>query len=148
MGPTSGFGKEHENHLSRHILTIPRRGFPLIRGSLRSIAHNFDQQLKIKHKFNNKMNKAGCDRLSLFLNRHWKISICKQKDVLTARAKVINRKEVEDYFTVLGTTMEKKPLFDKPQKLLIGSNVSAVCSGCTKVARLTTTSAKVRKTRP
>lgn len=114
MGPSCTFGKENEDRLSRHILTMQKRGFPLTRDDLRTIAYHFAQQLNIKHKFNNETQKAGYDWLSLFLSRHPEITIRKSEGVSIARATAMSRKEVDDYFNLLETTLEENSLFDKP----------------------------------
>lgn len=117
MGPSSVFGIENERRLSRHILSMQNRGFPLTRDDLRSIAYQFAQQLQIKHKFNNETEKAGYDWLSLFLSRHPEISVRKSEGVSIARATAMNRNEVGDYFDLLEATMEQYSLFDKPANI-------------------------------
>lgn len=86
MGPSCVFGRENEDRLSRHILTMQNLGFPLTRDDLRTIAHHFAQQLKIKHKFYRETEKAGCDWLSFFLSRHPEISIRESKGISISRA--------------------------------------------------------------
>lgn len=117
MGPSSVFGKENEDRLVRHILSMQKRGFPLTRDDLRIIAYHFAQQLKIKHKFNSETEKAGYDWLGLFLSRHPEISIRKSEGISVARATAMNRKEVGDYFNLLEATMEQNSLFDKPANI-------------------------------
>lgn len=117
MGPSCIFGKENEDRLSRHILIMQRRGFPLTRDDLRTIAYQFAQQLNIKHRFNSQVEKAGYDWLSLFLSRHPEVSIRKSEGVSIARTMAMNRKEVEEYFSLLENTLEENNLFGKPANI-------------------------------
>ncbi|KAJ8939885.1 hypothetical protein NQ318_023225 [Aromia moschata] len=93
-GSSCVFGKENENRLSRHILTMQNRGFPLTKDDLRRIAYHFVQQLGIKHKFNSEHEKAGYDWLTLFLSRHPEITIRKSEGVSIARTTAMNRKDI------------------------------------------------------
>lgn len=117
MGPSSAFGSAHENRLSRHILTMQKRGFPLTRDDLRVIAYQFAEQLNLKHRFNREKEKAGYDWLTLFMSRHPEISVRKSEGVSLARTNAMNRNEIDQYFTLLEATMEEHDLFEKPANI-------------------------------
>lgn len=117
MGPSSSMGTDHENRLSRHILTMQKRGFPLTRDDLRKLAYQFAEQLNLKHRFNKQKEKAGYDWLNLFLSRHPEISVRKSEGMSLARTNAMDRNEIAQYFTLLEATMEENDLFDKPAKI-------------------------------
>ncbi|KAG5899055.1 hypothetical protein JTB14_000078 [Gonioctena quinquepunctata] len=81
MGPSSVFGRENEDRLSQHIILMQKRGFPLTRDDLRTIAYQFSRQLKINHKFNHESEKAVSDWLALFPSRHPDIYVRKSEGV-------------------------------------------------------------------
>ncbi|KAB0790336.1 hypothetical protein PPYR_15330 [Photinus pyralis] len=117
MGPGCNFGKENEDRLSRYILNMQSRGFPLTRDDLRTIAFQFAEQMNIKHRFNKEVGKAGYDWLCLFLSRNPQISVRKSEGVSLARTTAMNRKEVDEYFGLLEQIMTDYSLFEKPANI-------------------------------
>ncbi|KAL6258122.1 hypothetical protein P5V15_010041 [Pogonomyrmex californicus] len=68
-------------------------GFLFTRDDLRTLAYNFVNQLKIKHKFNNDIEKAGYDWFYSFLFRHPDISVRKSESLSLARSLYISRQK-------------------------------------------------------
>lgn len=117
MGPSCDFGRENEARLSRHILKMQSKGFPLTRDDLRTIAFQFAEQLNIKHRFNKEIQKAGYDWLCLFLSRNPRITVRKSEGVSLARTAAMNKKEVGEYFDLLEQIMTEHSLFEKPANI-------------------------------
>lgn len=89
----------------QHIKTLQKHGFPLTRNDLRNLAYNFASQLKIKHRFNNEIQKAGYQWVNSFLSRHPEISI-RKAGLSLARSLSMNRQKVNEYFKYLGEILE------------------------------------------
>lgn len=117
MGPDCMLGKDNEIRFVQHLKLMQKRGFPLTRDDLRRIAYEYAVQIGIKHRFNNKAEKAGYDWLTAFLKRNPTISVRKSEGLSVARSQAMNCQEVEEYFELLRTTLEEHKLFDKPSHI-------------------------------
>lgn len=117
MGPTCTLGKKNEESMVNHIKAMQKHGFPLTRDDLRTLAYNFANQLKIKHRFNNDTQKAGYEWLYSFLSRHPDISIRKSESLSLARSLSMNKQKVSEYFKLLDNIFEQNGLFNKPASI-------------------------------
>lgn len=107
MGPSSCFGNENEKKLAAHIRSMQAKGFPLTMDDARKIAYELAEQLKLKHRFNQSIKKAGYDWLHMFLGRNPDIVLRKSEGVSLARTNAMNRSEVNDYFQLLEGVLMK-----------------------------------------
>lgn len=114
LGPDSTFGEFNEKKLVIHIKKMQKHGFPLTIDDIRRVAYHFAEQLKLKHKFNANIQKAGYDWFHSFLSRNRDLSIRKTETVSLARGLGMNRVEVASYFDLLGSVLEENNLFNKP----------------------------------
>lgn len=114
LGPSSVLGEENEKKIATHIKKMQKRGFAPTRNIVRRMAYHLAEQLKIKHTFNRKVEMAGGDWLKSFLRRNSDLSVRKSEGVSLARSRGMNKKDVGDYFELLGKTLEEQQLFDKP----------------------------------
>lgn len=117
LGPTASLGEETERKLVVHIKKLQKNGFAPTRAIVRTMAFQLAEQLKIGHKFNAGKGKAGKDWFSNFLNRNSDLSIRKSEGVSIARARGMNRKDVQDYFKLLSDTLWEKKLINKPSNI-------------------------------
>lgn len=114
MGKPSLLGRENEKKIVAHIKKLQSRGFTPTRDSVRSMAYNLAETLKLKHNFNSETKQAGYDWLTSFLARNSELSIRQSEGVSIARAKGLNKKVVANYFKLLGDVLKDNGLFDKP----------------------------------
>lgn len=114
LGPTSVLGVEVENKLVTHIKKLQSVGFTPCRDSVRSMAYELAERMKIPHKFNKENKKSGYDWLTAFFARHPNLSIRKSEGVSVARAQGMDRKTVSEYFDLLEKVLIENDLIDKP----------------------------------
>lgn len=114
LGPSSILGDKNERKIALHIKKMQKRGFSPTRNIVRRMAYQLAEQLKIKHTFNRNVEMAGEDWLRSFLRRNSDLSVRKSEGVSLARARGMNKKDVADYFELLGNILEEHNLFDKP----------------------------------
>lgn len=82
MGPSSLLGKENEKKLADHNKSMHAKYFPLKIGDARRIAYDFEQQLKLKHRFITKNRLTGYDLLPMFLSSNINNKLRKSKGIL------------------------------------------------------------------
>lgn len=117
LGPSSCLGIDAELKLVRHIKTLQKFGFAPDRDSVRIWAFQLAEQMKIKHKFNKDIGKAGYDWLHSFLRRHPDISVRTAEGISINRATGMNRETVKQYFELLEKVLRENGLFDKPSNV-------------------------------
>lgn len=114
LGPASTLGLEAERKIVSHIHKLQKRGFAPTREDVRSMAFKLAERLGIPHKFNKTTEKAGFPWLTLFLSRNPDLSIRKAEGVSLNRSQGMCRKDVEQYFSLLESTLIELNLLDKP----------------------------------
>ncbi|XP_030767613.1 uncharacterized protein LOC115891305 [Sitophilus oryzae] len=114
LGPPSVLGLENERKIVFHIKKLQKRGFSPTRKIVCHMAYHLAEKLQIKHTFNKESKLAGDDWLRSFLRRNSDLSVKKSEGVSLARARGMNKKDVDAYFDLLGKTLEEHSLFDKP----------------------------------
>lgn len=114
LGPPSCLGDEAENKLVNHILKLQKHGFAPDRDSVRKMAYELAEKLKVKHTFNSDKGKAGYDWLKLFLSRHPEISVRKAEGISNSRATGLCKENVREYFRLLAQILDENNLNDKP----------------------------------
>ena len=89
-------------------------GFGLDTNDVRKAAFCFAEENGIKHKFSKRNQTAGMDWLIAFRNCNPEITLRKAEGLSLNRCRGLNKHDVEQYFTLLGKTLEDLNLFDKP----------------------------------
>lgn len=113
LGPSSCLGIDAELKLVRHIKTLQKFGFAPDRDSVRIWAFELAEQMKIKHRFNKDIGKAGYDWLYSFLRRQPSISVRTAEGISVNRATGMNRETVKLYFELLEKVLRENGLFEK-----------------------------------
>ncbi|KAJ3652633.1 hypothetical protein Zmor_018581 [Zophobas morio] len=117
LGKPPALGKNNEDRLVIHIQKLQTMGFAPSEKTGRTIAYNFAKKLNLEHKFcvqGNSTNMAGTHWFYSFMDRNRELSLRKSEGLSLARAKGMNRQEVEEFYDLLKNTLEKYNLFNKP----------------------------------
>lgn len=114
LGPSSVLGVTNEKRIAAHIQKLQNRGFSACRNSVRSMAFELAEKLKLPHTFNKETKRAGYDWLQSFIIRNSNLSIRKSEGVSVARARGMNRKCVAEYFKLLEKIIIENGLAEKP----------------------------------
>lgn len=114
LGPSSVLGVENEKKIVAHIQKLQNRGFTPCRDSVRSMAFELAEKLKLPHTFNKETKRAGYDWLQSFLTRNPNLSVRKSEGVSVARARGMNRKCVDEYFKLLEKIINENGVAEKP----------------------------------
>lgn len=101
LGFSSVLGTVNEQKIVGHIKKLQAHGFTPCRDSVRSMAFELAEELKLPNKFNKETRKAGYDWLNAFLLRNPILTIRKSEGVSVSRAKGMNKRCVEEYFKLL-----------------------------------------------
>lgn len=117
LGPEGCLGTANEKRLVKHVQKLEKCGFALDRESLRFLAYQFAEKLKIKHRFNRETQLAGYDWLNSFLLRNQEVSIRAAQGLSIARAEGMDRKQVNDFFNLLKDVYTEYNMFVKPSNI-------------------------------
>ncbi|XP_067011045.2 uncharacterized protein [Anabrus simplex] len=101
LGPEGVFGEENEKRLVTHIQKLCSAGFAPDKQTVRRLAYQFAEKLKLGHKFSDKKKMAGPDWLNSFLRRNGELSLQQAEGLSTARALGMNRGSVALFFSLL-----------------------------------------------
>lgn len=94
----------------KDIFKLGDAGFPPNRKSLRMLAYQFAEKLKVKHNFDHENEMAGAAWFKSFIERNPELSIRQGEGLSLARAKGLSRDEVNNFLT-------ENDLLDKPERL-------------------------------
>lgn len=117
LGAKPLLNPQQENDLAVKIIRFAEKGFPLTPKSLRRSVFKFCEALGVPHKFNKVTQLAGKEWFRSFLKRHPNISQRRAQQLNPARAQKLNRYIVDDYFTKLGSLLDRTGLKHRPEKL-------------------------------
>lgn len=101
LGPPSTLGAENEKRLVQHIQRLQRSGFTPDRTTVRRMAFQFAETLKVQHTFNREEGLAGHEWLKSFLRRNQQLRIRGAQDVSLARALRMSKENVSIFFKLL-----------------------------------------------
>ncbi|CAH1999453.1 unnamed protein product [Acanthoscelides obtectus] len=104
--------RTQENDLAVKIIRFAEKGFPLTSKSLRGSVFKFCETLGVPHKFNKVTQLVGKEWYRSFLKRHPNISQRRAQQL-----QKLNRYIADDYFTKLGSLLDRKGLKHRPEKL-------------------------------
>ncbi|XP_045765299.1 chaetoglobosin A biosynthesis cluster protein C-like [Maniola jurtina] len=117
LGKHPIFGFENEKRLVKHILKLGEAGFPPDRRSIRMLAYQFAEKLKLKHKFDHESQRAGNEWCKSFIERNPELAIRQAEGLSVARAKGLSREEVNNFYELLAKVMIDNGLSDKPERI-------------------------------
>lgn len=100
-----------------YIKRLANAGFAPDRSTIRSLAYQFAEKLRIQHKFSKEKEKAGQHWLTSFLERNKDISVRQAEGLSVARAQGMNREEVGAFFKLLEEEMVKHDLTNRPENI-------------------------------
>lgn len=108
------FSPEIEQKIVSHILNLESKLFEITIKELRLLAFELAEGAGIPHNFNRVKKEAGLDWVKGFRLRNKDISLRKPEPTSAARAQAFNKPQVNKYFDLLSTTLEKENIsFDK-----------------------------------
>ncbi|XP_018576511.1 uncharacterized protein LOC108915046 [Anoplophora glabripennis] len=105
LGPEGVLGHENEKRWVVHIQRLAAAGFAPDRNTVRRLAYNFVEKLKLKHIFSDNSGMAGYSWLSSFLERNPEFSIRQTEELSLSRARGMNREETSPFFQLLIDTL-------------------------------------------
>lgn len=114
LGPSSTLGVQNEKRLVQHIQRLEKSGFAPDRTTVRRIAFQFAEALKIDHKFNREEGLAGYEWLNSFLRRNQELRIRSAEGLSLARAEGMSKKEVNSFFNILKDAFDENDFYNKP----------------------------------
>lgn len=117
LGRNPELGIEYEKRLVAHIKSLEKVGFSTDRSSLKKMAYDFAEKLGLEHRFSRKTESAGNEEFNGLLRRHKDLSIRKSEGLSLARTQGMNRKDVNEYFSLLLQILTEYDLLDKPGKI-------------------------------
>lgn len=103
----SVFSPAQEKELVDHILKMEKTFFGLTTKDIRYVAFSLAEKNKINHPFNKELGLAGEDWLSGFRKRHPELTLRKPEATSTARAQGFNKPNVEKFFNLLKSVLER-----------------------------------------
>lgn len=114
LGRCPELGIEHERRLNMHIKALEKVGFAPDCSSVKKMAFSFAEKLGLNHRFSREAKSAGDEWFHGFLRRNKDLSIRKSEGLSLARAKGMNRTDVNNFFTLLLKILTENQLLDKP----------------------------------
>lgn len=117
LGRCPELGLEHERRLAKHIKALEKVGFAPDSSSVKKMAFSFAEKLGLNHRFSRDAKSAGDEWFHGFLRRNKDLSIRKSEGLSLARAKGMNREDVNNFFTLLLEILTKNELLDKPGQI-------------------------------
>lgn len=116
------FTAEHETTLSKRILEMCSRGFPLNVTDTRSLAFRFASQLHRRKQLKRPLpkvwiqtKKASQDWWNGFKVRHRSLALRMPEGISAARAEAFNPKRIEDFFNDLREIFDENDIHQFPQ---------------------------------
>lgn len=103
----SVFTPDQEKELVDHILKMEETFFGLTTKDIRYMAFSLAEKNKINHPFNKELGLAGEDWLSGFRKRHPELTLRKPEATSAARAQGFNKPNVEKFFQLLKSVMDR-----------------------------------------
>ncbi|XP_072380549.1 uncharacterized protein [Diabrotica undecimpunctata] len=113
LGFSSILGRVNEQKIVCHIKKLQAHRFTPYRDSVRSMAFELAEELKLPQKFNKETRKASYDWLN-FLLKNPTLTIRKSEGVSVCRAKGIKTSCMEEYFKLLESVILENNLVEKP----------------------------------
>lgn len=110
-------GKANEKRLVAHIQRLSAAGFAPDRTTVRTLAYKFAEKLNIQHKFSAVKEMAGFAWLQSFLERNPELSVRQAEGLSLARARGMNRQDVNEFYKLLETTLTDYELLEKPSHI-------------------------------
>lgn len=107
LGRKAIFPDKFETDLVEYVLAMEASGFGLTRRDIMKLAYQLAEKNKLKHNFSNHKQSAGKTWLRLFLQRHPEVSFRQPTGTSIARMKGFNKEDVDNFFTLLETTMDQ-----------------------------------------
>lgn len=117
LGRKCVLGDENEAKLVQYIKKMEQYNFPSTARDIRRLAYKFVVKNNISNNFNRNKEEAGYDWMVAFLTRHPEIAVRKAQGISIARVQGMNRKEVDDYFDVLGKIFDEHKFYNNPRKI-------------------------------
>lgn len=107
LGRKATFPDKFETDLVEYVLAMEASGFGLTRRDIMKLAYQLAETNKLKHNFSRDKQSAGKTWLRLFLQRHPEVSFRQPTGTSIDRVKGFNKEDVDNFFTLLETTMEQ-----------------------------------------
>lgn len=120
LGKHPGLGFDNEKRLVAHIQRLQAAGFAPSPKMVRGIAYGFAKSLGRENIFGPKGSEeemAGIHWFRSFMDRQKDLSIRVSEGLSLARAKGMNRKEVNDFFDLLQKTLTDNNLENQPHRI-------------------------------
>lgn len=114
LGRRPELGDEHERRLTMHIKALEKVGFAPDSSGVKKMAFSFAEKLGLNHRFSREAKSAGDEWFHGFLRRNKDLSIRKSEGLSLARAKGMNRTDVDYFFNLLLEILTTNNLLDKP----------------------------------
>lgn len=129
LGNSTSFPKtftaEQEEMLYNHVKALDSQLMPLSRNEFLTLAFEFANKLKIKHRFNKTMKKAGKDFYYDFMKRHKDLRLRTAESTSLQRAAGFNKEQVGRFFSKLNEMMEKFKF--SPAKIYNADETGVTC---------------------
>lgn len=129
----SVFSPDQEKELVDYIFAMEKTFFGLTTKDVRYVAFSLAERNKIDHPFNKQRGLAGEDWLNGFFKRHPELTFRKPEATSAARAQGFNRPNVEKFFNLLKSVMDK---YNFPAHRIFNvdeTGVTTVQTKCSKV---------------
>ncbi|KAJ8939883.1 hypothetical protein NQ318_023223 [Aromia moschata] len=108
LGRELVLGVQHERRFVALIKSLGKIGFAPDATAVKIMAYKFAEKLNINHRFSKVHERAA---------RNTDLSVRKSEGLSVARAKGMNRKEVDDFFNLLQEVLKNNDFYNKPGQI-------------------------------